>query len=104
MPEVRMRRPTLSFDRRLLSAVFALTGIVLLLIALVTASVIPLRAHDDFGVLVQAQGGGMSHTANYPDVYRQMSAQRRMLQNAYVGGAGLVFLAVGVAGLVRRDE
>jgi hypothetical protein len=84
-----------------LSAVFFVVGAVLIAVAFTQAALIPHRAHDDFSALIQAHGGGMTHTATYPDTYRVMSANRRMLQNVYLGGSGLVLLAVGCAGLAR---
>jgi hypothetical protein len=84
-----------------LSAVFFAVGAVLITVAFAQAALIPHRAHDDFSALLQAHGGGMTHTATYPDTYRLMSANRRMLQNIYLGGSGLVLLAVGCAGLTR---
>lgn len=84
-----------------LSAVFFLFGVALLLVAFTQAAAIPRQAHDDFAALVRAHGGGMSHSATYPDTYRQMSANRRMLQNAYLGGSGLVLFTLGCVGLMR---
>jgi hypothetical protein len=86
-----------------LSAAFFLVGVALILVAFTQAASIPRQAHDDFGALVQAHGGGMTHSATYPDTYRQMSANRRLLQNAYLGGSGLVLLAVGCVGLTRAE-
>jgi hypothetical protein len=80
-----------------------LIGIVLVVVAYLQAGSIPRLAHDDFGVLVQRVGGSMSHSATYPDTYRAMSAQRRMLQNAYLGGAGLVLMTIGGLALLRAE-
>jgi hypothetical protein len=84
-----------------LSAVFFLFGVALLLVAFTQAAAIPRHAHEDFAALVRAHGGGMSHSATYPDTYRLMSANRRMLQNVYLGGSGLVLFTVGCVGLMR---
>jgi hypothetical protein len=78
-------------------------GVILIVAALVHAIWIPSQAHDDFGALVRSQGGSLSHSETYPDTYRLLSAQRRMLQNAYVGVSGLVLLTVGAVGLTRAD-
>jgi hypothetical protein len=78
-----------------------LIGIVLVVVAYVQAASIPRRAHDDFGHLIRQLGGSMSHSANYDSTYRVMSAQRRMLQNAYVGGGGLILMTIGGLALVR---
>jgi hypothetical protein len=77
-------------------------GALLVVVAFFAAGLIPQQAHRDFDRLVQSMGGGMSHTPNYPDVYRQMSANRRLLQNAYVGGSGLILLAVGASGVAAQ--
>jgi hypothetical protein len=84
------------------SAMMAI-GVILVVAAVLHANWIPYRAHDDFGALVRSQGGSLSHSETYPDTYRLMSAQRRMLQNAYVGVSGLVLLTVGAVGLTRAD-
>jgi hypothetical protein len=75
-------------------------GIALIVIAWSSAAGIPEAANRDFDRLVQASGG-MSHTANFPDVYKQMCANRRILQNFYIGAAGLICLAVGLGNLNR---
>lgn len=77
-----------------------LVGTVLLVVAFVQAGAIPLKAHDDFGTLLRAQGGSMSHSATYPDTYRQIAAQSRMLQSAYLGLAGVALVTVGAVGVV----
>jgi hypothetical protein len=73
-----------------------ITGVVLIGVAFISAQGIPKAAHDDFDKLVKSAGGRMSHTAGFPDNYKKMSAQRRMLQNFYVGAAGLICLAAGL--------
>jgi hypothetical protein len=80
-----------------------LIGLVLVVVAYAQAAGIPLRAHDDFSRLVQRAGGSMSHSATYPDTYRAMSAQVRMLQNAYLGGGGLILMVLGGVALLRVD-
>jgi hypothetical protein len=80
-----------------------LIGILLVVVAYVQASSIPLLAHEDFGRLVQRVGGSMSSTTTYPDTYRAMSAQVRVLQNAYLGGGGLILMALGGIALLRVD-
>jgi hypothetical protein len=80
-----------------------LIGIVLVAIAYVHAAAIPRLAHDDFSALVQRAGGSMSHSATYPDTYRALSAQRRMLQNGYLGAGGLILMSIGGLALVRNE-
>jgi hypothetical protein len=80
-----------------------LIGLLLVVVAFAQAGAIPRLAHEDFGRLVQAAGGSMSHSPTYPDTYRAMSAQARMLQNAYLGGGGLVLMVLGGLALLRVD-
>jgi hypothetical protein len=80
-----------------------LMGLILVVVAYAQATAIPLRAHDDFSRLVQRAGGSMSHSATYPDTYRAMSARVRMLQNAYLGGGGLILMIMGGVALLRGD-
>jgi hypothetical protein len=80
-----------------------LIGLILVAVAYAQAAAIPLRAHDDFSRLVQRAGGSMSHSGTYPDTYRAMSAQVRMLQNAYLGGGGLILMVMGGVALLRVD-
>jgi hypothetical protein len=80
-----------------------LIGILLVVVAYVQASSIPHLAHEDYGRLIQRLGGSLSSTATYPDTYRAMSAQVRVLQNAYLGGGGLILMALGGVGLLRQD-
>lgn len=87
-----------TFVRGSAAAAMVVTGAVLVVLALFAAGRIPQQAHSDFDRLVVAHGS-LAHTPNYPDVYRQMSATTRMLQNAYVGGSGLVLLLAGAFGL-----
>jgi hypothetical protein len=76
-------------------------GTMLVVVAFLSASAIPRQAHRDFDALVQSYGG-LAHTANYPDVYRRMSADRRLVQNGYIGVSGLVVLAAGAFGMTRE--
>lgn len=79
-------------------------GVGLLALAWVAAAFIPSEAQKDFDRLVQASGGSMSHTANFPDTYKQMSANRRMLQNFYIGAAGLICLGAGLGCWKKQVE
>ena len=71
-------------------------GIGLLVLAWVSAAFVPSQAQKDFDRLVRARGGYLSHTPNFPDTYKQMSANCRMLQNFYIGAAGLICLGAGL--------
>ncbi len=68
--------------------------------AYLSASTIPQDAQGDFGALVHDAGGSMSYSPGFDTAYKQMSADRRMLQQALVGASGAVLLAVGAFGLV----
>jgi hypothetical protein len=72
------------------------TGIGLLILAWVTAGLIPNQSRHDFDRLVRAAGGQLSHTPTFPDTYIQLGAHRRMLQNFYIAAAGLICLGVGL--------
>jgi hypothetical protein len=76
-----------------------LVGAALLVFAWASAANIPNAADNDyteFAVAASVKGAHTS-TANFPDAFKQMSAQRRMLQNFYVGAAALICLAAGVS-------
>lgn len=95
-----MLRLTGPYSQLALAALLLLAGIIVLITAWVQATDIPPRAHDDFGALIVRQGGSMSHPPEYSSVYRRMSADSRMLRNAYLGGSGLILLAAGSFGLM----
>jgi hypothetical protein len=86
------------------SKVLTILGVALVVAASILASGIPKAAHGDFGRLVKATGGRMHHTPGYPDVYRKMCAERRMLQNFYLGAAGLICLSAGLRRKSRSAE
>ena len=89
--------------RRLLAAACAVLGAVLVVVAFASAGAAPQRAHADFSELVVAQGGSMTHSATYPDTFRQFAAHARLLQSLLVGGTGIVLVAIGSAAVVRDD-
>ena len=76
--------------------ILTLIGCLLLVWAWISAGGIPKAAHQDFGRLVQSEGGLASHTPDFPSTYKQMSANRRLLQNLYIGAAGLICLSTGL--------
>jgi hypothetical protein len=84
--------------------VLILTGVILIVIAWVSATCIPSAAYQDFNKFVNSQGGTFTSSANFPDIYRQMSAQRRMLQNFYVGAVGMIFLTFGLNSWRKEAE
>ena len=79
-------------------------GIALLLVAWLAATFIPGQARDDFTALVVANGGSLPVGNDYAIGYAQMCAGRRMLQDFYVGAAGLVLLSVGLARWSKYGE
>jgi hypothetical protein len=82
--------------------VLIIIGIILVIAALFSAKTIPGEANKDFDRLVRQSGGVITHGQGFPDAYKQMSSNSRILQNFYVGGAGLICLAVGLVGLQRK--
>jgi len=88
--------------RRLLAAACAVLDAVVVVVAFVSAGAAPERAHDAFGALIVAQGS-MSHSATYPDTFRQFSALARLVQSLLVGGTGIVLIFIGTAAVLRSD-
>lgn len=72
-------------------------GIALLVFAWVSAAFIPNQARSDFDRLVRESGGSLSTPGEYVGTYQQMCANRRMLQNVYVGVAGLICVCTGLS-------
>ncbi len=97
-----MQRLALSLTRVPVALGFMLVGAILLVTAFVRAGTIPPAAHHDFGALIRAHVGSvsMSHSPTYPDTYRLIAAQSRMLQNAYLGLTGVALVTVGAIGVV----
>jgi len=87
-----------------LAATYTALGALLVVGAILSAVRIPEDAHNEFGQLLQSRGGSLTHGPEYPEAYRRICAQRRMLQNAYVGIAGLMLLAFGLWGMLRAAE
>jgi hypothetical protein len=94
-----VQRPASALTRAPWPAVFLLAGALLLLVAIVQAGTIPRAANDDYGALMRAQGGSAAHFPTHPDAYRQIAAQSRMLQNAYLGLTGVALVTVGAFGV-----
>jgi hypothetical protein len=87
------------------SIVLAVAGAAFLFLAHQAAAAIPSEADKDFDAYVRARGGLTS--PEFPNAFRQLHTERRLLQNSDVGGSGLVLLAAGSFGLVisaRRRE
>ena len=88
--------------RRVISSVVLLAGIALVSLAYTHAAGIPVASDNDFDEFVRSKGGLLVGGVG-GDAFRQMSANRRLLQNFYLGGAGLILLAAGCFGLVVID-
>ena len=80
-----------------------LVGVILVIFAWVSATRIPSAADEDFSSFTSSAGNPSIRTVNFPDVFKQMSAQCRMLQNFYVGTAGLICLAVGLSRWRKKE-
>ncbi|MFA5863476.1 MAG: hypothetical protein WC975_02185 [Phycisphaerae bacterium] len=89
----------MKYNRRL-----AISGAVLLAVAWLSAGRIPKEANEDYWRLVRNAGGHLSSTPGFPDAYKQMCTNSRLLQNFYLGGAGLICLAIGLTGIGRQVE
>lgn len=79
-------------------------GIALLTFAWATAASIPGQAKQDLYRLIGPQGGSLAQVEPFPETYQQMSANRRMMQNFYIGAAGLICLAVGLSSWKQSVE
>ena len=95
-----MQRPPSRLDRVPWAVLVLLVAAVLVLVAVARAGAIPRRAHDDFGALIRADEGSMSHSATYPGTCRHMAAQSSMLQRAFLGLTGVALVTVGAVGVV----
>lgn len=93
-----------SFAIRPVASAIAVIGAVLLVVAVIDVAGTPERAHRAFDLLVQAEGGSMTHSADYPDTYRSIVAQAIYLRAALLGGAGVALLGVGVAAVLRDEH
>jgi hypothetical protein len=90
--------------QRVLAIILAFCGVGLLMFAYQGATQIPELVEKDFGAYVRAAGGTLSSTPNFPDAFKQMHVERRLLQNGYIGGSGLVLLAAGAFGCVLQGK
>ena len=81
------------------SVVLVVIGALLLGAASYCAREIPLKARADF--LEYARSNPLNDPG-FPEAVMQMETDRRLLQNFYLGAAGLVLLAVGARGLCNH--
>jgi len=77
------------------SIVLLITGIILIMLAFLKASSIPLDANKDFRRLY-SKGSLSWSTKESEYIYVQASEHRRLLQNFYIGASGLICLLIGL--------
>jgi hypothetical protein len=78
--------------------IMAIIGALLIGCAFYSAEHIPTKANADFYEFARSQP---MNNPGFPEAFMQMHAQRRLLQNFYLGGVGLVLLFVGASTLCR---
>jgi hypothetical protein len=83
------------------SAAAAVAGAGLVAVGYTQAGRAAPAADADFAEYVRAKGGSVVSAPGFPDTYRQAAAGGHLLWAGLVGGAGLVLLGVGAAGLAR---
>ena len=79
--------------------IMVILGVLLLGGAFYSAEQIPLKARGDF--LEYAKSNPIN-SPGFPEAFMQMHAQRRLLQNFYLGAAGSVLLFVGTQAFCRE--
>jgi hypothetical protein len=84
---------------KMTSVVLVVIGALLLAAASYSARGIPLKARADFFEYARTNP---LNAPGFPEAYMQMETNRRLLQNFYLGAAGLVLLAVGACGLCNH--
>ncbi len=89
------QRSVYAVTMKMPSIVLILLGALLLAAAWHSAREIPLKARADF--LEYAKTNPLNDPG-FPEAFMQMQTHRRLLQNFYLGAAGLVLLAVGARG------
>jgi hypothetical protein len=90
--------------RKIASALLLVIGLVIVGLAHTQAASIPEAADGDLSELVRKAGGSLGSVPGFAESYKQMNANRRILQNAYIGGGGLVLFAAGIFGLIFGDR
>lgn len=78
-------------------------GTILIVLAWLSTMGIPKETHKEVMRLITDTGGNTSAVQQNYAPYSQIVANSRMLQNAYVGVAGLLLLAAGLASGCRKD-
>jgi len=87
---------------RVVCAIVLAAGVALLGFAFAQAAGIPEAACDDLSDRERSKFVGGN--PGFGNAYIQMSANRRLLQNAYLGGFGLLLSTAGCFGLIIADR
>ena len=77
------------------------TGIALIIIAWCLAARIPKVTYDDLNRAIKRRGIGFGDTGI---AYRKMCADRRILQNFYIGASGLILLGIGIVNINKNTK
>jgi len=82
-------------------------GILLITLAYINAASIPSRANSDYQKFLGSPDSKScfeEYTSPNPMHFYNAQVSRRLLQNAYLGTAGIVFLAGGLAMIVKSNR
>jgi len=83
-------------------------GLILIGIAFLTASSIPLKANRDLTTLHKQMKRGNAWVTSIQgtkgDIYIQAHGYRRLLQNFYLGASGLICLSAGLLSLPNKNR
>jgi hypothetical protein len=83
--------------------VLLITGVVLIIVAFLTASPIPKQANNDLQRLF-SKGKLYWATKEGEYLYVQGNEHRRLLQNFYLGASGLICLCIGLLTLPNKNS
>ncbi len=86
------------------STLLIIVGIILIFIACISASSIPLDANRDLKESLKQQSKVKKNKVQIidPKEYVVANCHRRLLQNFYLGASGLICLTVGLAALPNK--
>ena len=85
------------------SIILLIIGVMLIILAFIKASSIPLEANKDFNRLASKDKLDWS-TKESEYIYVQASEHRRLLQNFYVGATGLICLFIGLLRFPNKNS
>lgn len=89
------------------SSKLLIIGIALIALAYLNAASIPLKANEDYAVFLGVPDSKSCYTESIsPDPMRfyEAAVRRRLLKNAYLGCAGIVFLAAGAFAVAKSNK